>query len=225
MTMLNRKLAAALVALPLSAAAIVVIPVPAAAQGMQGIGVANPEAIVANSAAFRLAEQQRTTTYKAQLDQAEARRQQLSQQLQPLYQRLQTDSQAANPNQQSLQQQAGQIQRIEQQGQNELNQMLQPVALSRAYVVEQITDRLEAAMDAAKRRHKITLVLNPAAVVSADQAYNLNQAVLTELDRALPQAQLVPPAGWLPRAQREAQAAQAPAAAAAPQGNPAAPGR
>jgi len=62
-------------------------------------------------------------------------------------------------------------------------------------------------------------VLNPQAVVAADQAYNLNQDVLTELDRMLPSAQLVPPTGWKPAAQREAEAEQA-----AAQGNAAAGG-
>ena len=80
--------------------------------------------------------------------------------------------------------------------------------LSRAYVLEQISERLPAALEAAQRRKRITLVLSPQAVVAADEAYNLNTDILAELDRALPQAQLVPPAGWVPRAQREAQAAQ-----------------
>jgi len=200
----HKILAAALVA-----AAPAALPVAASAQVAPGIGIANPDAIVANSAAFQLAEQQRPTTYKAQLDAAEARRAQLQAQLEPLINKYQTDAQAANPNQASLQQQAQQIQQIQQSGEAELNRLLQPVALSRAYVLEQISDKLPQAMEAAQKRRKITLVLSPASVVSADQAYNLNQDILTELDRAMPQAQLVPPAGWKPAAQRQAEAAQA----------------
>ncbi|WP_066555166.1 OmpH family outer membrane protein [Croceicoccus bisphenolivorans] len=198
-----------LIAAALAAAAPVALPVAASAQVAPGIAIANPDAIVANSAAFKLAEQQRPTTYKAQLDAAEARRAQLQAQLEPLVTKYQTDSQVASPNQASLAQQAQQIQRIQQSGEAELNRMLQPVALSRAYVLEQISDKLEAAMTAAQQKRKITLVLNPASVVAADQAYNLNQDVLTELNRMIPQAQLVPPADWKPRAQREAEAAQA----------------
>ena len=70
------------------------------------------------------------------------------------------------------------------------------VAMSRAYVVEQISDQLNAAMDAAKARRNITLVLSPGGVISADQAYNLNQDVVTELNRRIPSAQLVPPATY-----------------------------
>jgi hypothetical protein len=53
-------------------------------------------------------------------------------------------------------------------------------------------------------------------VIKADQAYNLNQDILTELNALIPSAQLVPPAGWLPRA-REQQAQQQAQAAAQPQ--------
>ena len=214
-----------IIAAALAAAAPVAIPVAAAAQVAPGIAVANPDAIVANSAAFKLAEQQRPVTYKAQLDAAEARRAQIQAQLDPMVAKYQTDSQAATPNQAALQQQAQQIQRIQQSGEAELQRLLQPVAMSRAYVIEQITDKMPAALDAAQKRRNITLVLNPQAVVSADQAYNLNQDVLTELDRMLPQAQLVPPADWKPRAQREAEAQQAAAAQQqAAQGNAAASG-
>jgi len=216
------KTSSKIIAAALAAAAPVAFPAAAQAQVVPGLAIANPDAIVANSAAFRLAEQQRPVTYKPQIDAAEQRRAQIEAQLQPMVTKYQTDAQAATPNQASLQQQAQQIQRIQQSGEAELNRLLQPVALSRAFVIEQITDKLPQAMSAAQTRRKITLVLNPGTVVAADQAYNLNQDVLTELDRILPQAQLVPPADWKPRAQREAEAAEA--AQAAQAGNTAAGG-
>lgn len=133
--------------------------------------------------------------------------------------KLQADAQAPNAstNQAALQQQYGQIQQIEQSGQNEINQILQPVALSRAYVVEQIGDKLEQATKNAMAKQKIEILLDSGSVINAGETYNLNQAILNELNVVLPSAQLVPPAGWLPRAQREQQAQQqgvAPAAAA-----------
>jgi Skp family chaperone for outer membrane proteins len=182
---------------------------PAAAQMVRGIAVANPTAIVALSNAYKVAEQQRPVTYKPQIDQANARKTQIENQLRPLATKLQTDARAANPNQASLQQQYAQIQQIEQSGQNEINTNLQPVALSRAYVVEQIGDKLEQATRQAMTRQKVDLLLDSGAVINAPETYNLNQAILNELNTILPSAQLVPPAGWLPRAQREAQAQQA----------------
>lgn len=218
-----KKIVASALAAGLAIGAVPALTVPAAAQVVRGIGVVNLPAIVANSNAYRTAEQQRQVTYKPQLDQAEARRAQIAAQLQPLITRFNTDRQAANPNQQSLQQQAQQIQTIEQNGQRELQQMLAPLALSRAYVQEQIEDKLEAAVQAAARRKNITLILDPnsGAVIYADQAYNLTQDVLNEVNTALPAAQLVPPQGWVPREIRQQQEAAA-AAQAAQAGQPAA---
>ncbi len=218
-----KKIVASALAAGLAMGAVPALTVPAAAQVVRGIGVVNLPAIVANSNAYRTAEQQRQVTYKPQLDQAEARRAQIAAQLQPLITRFNTDRQAANANQQSLQQQAQQIQTIEQNGQRELQQMLAPLALSRAYVQEQIEDKLEAAVQAAARRKNITLILDPnsGAVIYADQAYNLTQDVLNEVNTALPAAQLVPPQGWVPREIRQQQEAAA-AAQAAQAGQPAA---
>ncbi|MEO6153974.1 MAG: OmpH family outer membrane protein [Croceibacterium sp.] len=197
---------------------------PAAAQAaaaggtIRGIGVVNLAGIMANSNAYKTATTQRAVTYKAQIDQATARRNAIAQQLQPLYTKLQNDSRATAPNQAALQQQAAQIQQIEQAGQQELQQIVAPVSLSQAYVEEQIQDKLAAAIEAAAKKQNISLVLTPDNVVYAASSYNLNQAVLAELNTMVPSVQLVPPQGWLPREMRELQAQQA--AAQAPAGTP-----
>lgn len=190
---------------------------PAAAQQVAGIGVVNPQAVVINSSAFQTAQQQRPVTYRAQIDQANARRQAIAAQLQPLYEQLQSASQAPNAaqNQAALQQQYNQIQQIEQAGQQELNQILAPVQLSAAYVEEQITDQLPTAIQNAANKKNVTLVISPDSVLYAAAPYNINQDVLNELNALIPTAQLVPPQGWLPRELREQQEeAQAQAAAA-----------
>lgn len=195
----------ALAALALTAAPMMASP--AAAQVVRGIGIANPAAILVNSNAYKQAEEQRKTTYKAQLDQAEARRQQIAAQLQPLVTKLQNDARAANPNQQSLQQQQLQIQQLERSGQAELSRMLEQVVLSRAYTNEQIEKQLAPAMEAAAKRKNITLVLDSSqgGVIYADQPYNLNQDILNELNRMVPSVQIVPPAGWAPGGAEQAQ--------------------
>lgn len=179
-----------------------------------GVAVVNLEAVVANSSAYRNAATSRQTTYKAQLDQAESRRQAISGQLKPLVDKFQKDQQAgvATP---TLQQEAGTIQQIQQSGQQELQGILQPVALSEAYVQEQINDKLATAVQNAMAKKRISLLLNPSAVVSANNAYNLNQDVLNELNTLIPNAQIVPPAGWEPREVREQRAQQQGAAAPA----------
>lgn len=196
---------------------------PAFAQVVPGVGVVNVRAVAANSSAFTTAQQQRQTTYKAQFDAAEARRQQLNAQLQPLATAFDTARQQANPNQQALQQQYAQIQQIQQAGQQEIQTILQPVALSVAYVEEQIGEQLNTAVENVAKRRNITLIFDATtgAPIYADNAYNMNQDVVAELNRLLPSAQLVPPAGWQPREVREAQAAAAAQTGAAQPAQPA----
>ena len=81
-------------------------------------------------------------------------------------------------------------------------------------------------------KNRISIILNPQAVTAINNsAYNLNAAILAELNALIPTAQLVPPANWEPlevrqaRAQQAAQqqqAASAPAAAAPAAAAPAA---
>ena len=220
--LLKPALAAGLAAAALASPAMLA---PAAAQQVAGIGVVSPQAVLVNSTAFQTAQQQRPATYKTQIDQANARRQAIATQLRPLYERLQNESRAANAaqNQAALQQQYSQIQQIEAAGQQELNQLLEPVQLSQAYVEEQITDQLSTAIQNAATKKNVTLVITPESVLYATAAYNMNQDVLAELNALIPAAQLVPPQGWLPREMREQQAAQAAAQGQQPAANNAAP--
>jgi Skp family chaperone for outer membrane proteins len=184
---------------------------------IQGLAIANLDAVVVNSNAFKTAEQQRTVTYKPQMDRAEARRSQLEAQLKPLAEKFEKDRTAPNANQQALAQQAANIQQIQQQGQQELQSIIAPVAMSRAYVTEQIQEKLDQAIKNAMAKKKISLLIGPDAVLAVNNnAYNLNQDILTELNTLLPSAQLVPPAGWEPRELREARAQQAAAAGQQP---------
>lgn len=185
-----------------------------------GLAVANLEAVVANSNANKTAASQRPTTYKAQIDAYQAKGTQVQNQLKPLVEKFNKDRAAPGANQASLQQQAAAIQQIQQSAEQEMNQIVQPVAYSEAYVTEQIEEKLDAAVKAAMAKKNISLVLNPQAIVAVNNnAYNLNQDILDALNAAIPSAQLVPPAGWEPRQLREQRAQQA-----AQQGQPAAPG-
>jgi Skp family chaperone for outer membrane proteins len=227
---------ALLCALALSAAPLAITPALAqraattsgGAPVVPGLAVANIDAVVVNSNAYKTAATQRQTTYKSTYDAAEARSKALTAQIQPMITKLQADSKVAKPNQAALQAQYAQIQQIQENGNQEMQRMLAPVALSEAYVNEQINDKLEAAIQSAMNKQKISVVLSPQSVIAAAGAYNLNQEILNELNAALPSAQLVPPAGWEPREVRDARAAQAQAqgrAAAPAAGRPAAPAR
>ena len=154
--------------------------------------------------------------------QYEKERREVDARVKPLYDKFEADQKAAKPDQNALRAQAAQIQQLEQAGEREIQQMAEPLNVAQQYIIEQISDKLTAATQAAMTKRKITLVLDSQSVLKADGVYNLNQDILNELNTLIPSAQLVPPAGWMPRAQREAaaqqaaqQAATAPAAAPA----------
>jgi Skp family chaperone for outer membrane proteins len=200
---------------------------PVAAQAVAGIGVADQRRAVIESAAFVNANAARPTTYKAQYDAAQAKSNQIRQQLEPLVTKFNADVQApnANANQAALQQQLVQIQQLREQGSQEVQEILQPVALSEAYVLEQISDKFDQAVRTAMTKRKISIVFEVGSTLAHNDAYDLTKDITAELNASIPNAQLVPPQGWLPRQQREAQAraaaangaAQAPAAPAAQQ--------
>lgn len=174
-----------------------------------GLAIADLDGVIANSTAYKTAQSQRPTTYKAQFDQAEARRKAITTQLTPLVEKFNKDRAAPSPNTAALQQQAQQIQQIQQAGEQELRTILQPVGLSEAYVQEQIAEKLDAAVKAAMAKKKISLLLSPQAVTAFNNnAYNITQDITTELNTLIPSATLVPPAGWEPREVREARAQQ-----------------
>ncbi len=189
---------------------------PAPAPG-KDIAVASLDWVVGNSAAFKTAQAQRPVTYKAQFDAAEARKAQIQAQLNPLVDKFKKD-QAANAPQAQLQQQAQVLQQIQESANQELQKMLAPVALSEAYVQEQIGEKLTVAIQTAMTKHGIGLLLNPQAALAVGKGFALDQPILNELNALIPSAQLVPPAGWEPREVRDQKAAQAGSRGAAADG-------
>jgi hypothetical protein len=118
------------------------------------------------------------------------------------------DRTAPNADQAALRQQAEQINRTQTAGNQAINQILEPARASEIYVKEQIEDKLAAAIQSAMIKNRISILFKPQIVQAMNGAYNLNPAIIAELNALLPSAQLVPPAGWQPRAVRQAQAAQ-----------------
>ncbi len=217
-----------LVAAPQGAMAAPTAAAPASAPAstgtyVPGLAIADIDAVVGNSDASRAAFQQRQVTYKAQIDAYKARSQVLQAQLQPLVDKYNRDSQASKPDQTALQAQAATIQQGQESAQRELSEMIKPVLYSEAFVNEQIEDKLDQAVKNAMTARKITLVLKPDVVLATDKTYDLTGGIIAELNKLIPNAQLVPPADWKPRQVREAEAAQAQQAASAAATTPAAP--
>jgi Skp family chaperone for outer membrane proteins len=185
-------------------------PAEAASSAKGPIAVVNLNNVIGSSSAYRTAQTQSTTTYAAQISSAETRKAAIIAQLQPMAEKFQRDRAAPNANQAALAQEQQTIQQIQDSGTQELQRMMQPVALSNAYVQEQISDKLGAAMQSAMTKNGVSVLLKAEAVQMLTSAtYDLTPQVLAELNAALPSVQIVPPAGWLPREQREQQAAPA----------------
>ncbi len=174
-----------------------------------GLATANVQEIVAASKAMINAQQERQVIYKNQYAMAEARRRQINAEIQPLMAKFNRDRQAGSVAQADLQGQARAIQNLQQAGVQELQTMLAPITLSETYVREQIGDVINRAITAAMAKRGVTFVVPPQNALAFNNGYNLNTAVVTELDAILPRASVAPPAGWRPKAERDAAAAQA----------------
>lgn len=174
---------------------------------LPGVGTADLEVAVANTNAYRAAQQQRQSVYKPTFDAAQARARQYDDQIKPLADQLNADITAKKPDAQ-LQTQAVAIQKLRNQGETEIKQMLAPIELSETYVLEQISDKLPQAVQNVLGRRGITLLLAPDSVLVAAPQYDLTPQIVAELNVLVPTAQLTPPTGWQPRRVREAQAAQ-----------------
>lgn len=173
----------------------------------QTVAVADPQAAVSNTKAFQAAIAQIRTTYKPQIDQAEARRTAITAELQPLVTKLQND-QKANVAQGTLQSEYQTIQNRQQSAQQELARITLPAERAQAYAAEQIAARLSDAVQAAVRARNISLVVKPEAVLLLGQpAADITPAITTELDRLVPSVSTAVPANWQPGQQGQAAAA------------------
>jgi len=168
-------------------------------QMIPGLAVVNVPEVVAQTNAFKSAQQQRKTTYKSQLDAADARSKAINAQLAPLVAKFNTDRAAAKPDQASLRSQATEIQRIRNSGQAEVNRILAPVAMSEAYVNEQIADAVNKAVAAVMAKRGFSLVVAPGQVMAFNNGYNANALMVAEVNALLPTAKLTPPADWKPK--------------------------
>lgn len=214
MTMFKKLLLAAALVAPATIGAT------AASAQVNGVAIADPQAAVANSKAWTAARTQIETTYKTQLDQAEARRQAIAKELQPLYTALQTASRAPGATEASLRPQAQALQTREQTANAELQRLTAPAQRAQAYAVEQIQAKLSDAVQAAVRARNVSLLVSPQAALFAQPTADITAAITTELDRLVPSVGTTPPANWQPGQQGQqggaAPAATTPAPAAAP---------
>lgn len=193
---------------------------PAAAQSRTGIAVADLDGAVRRSNAMVTAGQQIQTTYKAQIDQYNARATTLQAEVDVLTAKLREEANKATPNQTTLQNLNNERQTKSQAAQRELAQIENPYAIAATYAQEQIQLRLNDAVKAAMTAKKVDLLLSPEAVLARENNADITDAVVTELNRLVPTVSIAAPAGYQPgqllqNAANAARATAAPAAGAA----------
>lgn len=195
---------------------------PVAAQSRTGIAVADLEGAVRRSGAMTTAAQQIQTTYKAQIDQYNARATTLQAELDVLTAKMREEASKATPNQTTLQTMGKERQDKSQAAQRELAQIESPYATAATYAQEQIQLRLNDAVKAAMTAKKVDLLLNPEAVLARENNADITDAVVAELNRLVPSVSTAVPQGYQPGQllQNAARAAQGAAPAApAPTGS------
>ncbi len=185
---------------------------PAAAPRAQlapGVAIANLEAAIENSNAFRAGMTQAQQLYKPAIDAAQAKFNEYNVRLKKMVDQLNADAAAKKPDS-VLEQEYTEIKKVQAQRDEEVAGLLRPYQLSEAYIREQIEAKLSQAVQAVAQKRGITMLLRPETVYFASQAYDITAAVVQELNVLVPSVQVVPPAGWLPRELREQQAQQQP---------------
>lgn len=207
--------AAAIALAPMTALAMTAAP--AIAQTKSGLAVVDLEEAVARSSAYTTAMTQMQTTYKPQIDQINTRRTAIETDLKSKNDALQAAYKAAgNKPTPAIETQYQQLQQAQQAGQAELQRLSQPVQLARAYVEQQIVDKLDDALKAATAKTKAEIVFKKAATESFGASADITNAVIAELNTLVPSVGITPPAGWQPGQQQGAAAAPATAAPATP---------
>lgn len=196
--------AVALATVPVAALTAAVVP--AQAQSKLGIAVADIDKAVNDSSAATTARTQMQTTYKANIDNFNARKTALDAELKQKAEAFQAAVKAAGGKPTpALQTQYEALQKAQQDAQAELQRIGQPIALANAYVEEQISAKIGDALKAAMTKGKVDLVLQPNATVSYQPSVDITAAVTTEINALVPSVSIVPPPSWKPGQQQGAE--------------------
>lgn len=171
---------------------------PAFAQTKLGTGVADLEIAAIQSNAYKAAMGQIGVTYKAQIDQADARGETLEAELNVLRAKANEEGRKTPKNQAAIDAAVKAYQDKSKAAQVEVNQLSQPFELARAYVLDQINLHLNDAVKGAMAKRKVDLLLNynPQIVVIAEPNVDITDSIVAELNTLLPSVQIVPPAGY-----------------------------
>lgn len=189
MKLFNKMLAPAGLALCALAATT-----PAIAQVDGRLATADISRAIIGTNALRVAYEQITTTYAAQIEQRQTKQQQLTTLLQPFD--TNGDGQLAEDELPALQGSANlqQIQTLEQ----EVGALTQQVNAARIYSIEQILAKYPEALTDVTTQQQIVMVMQPDTLQFAAQGADITPQIVTVLNAKVPSVAIVPPADWRP---------------------------
>ena len=182
----------------------------------QSVGVVDLNAALANATALKTAEAQIQAQYKPQIDAFNARRNAIAAELEPVGREIQTlQANPATPPA-TLQARVTAYRTREQTAQRELQPLAAPFQRPLAYAQEQAAARLDQALRAAMVAKRVSVVVNPQAVIAIQPTADITADVTAQLNTLVRTVSVTPPAGWQPGQQQAAAAGAAPPAATAP---------
>ena len=218
----------------LAAPAALAFAAPASAQ-VSGIAYASPTQVVGSSKAYQAANQQISTTYKAQFDQVVTRRTALQKEMEPLLKQIDTNNDqqisdaeiqaATNANNPAL----DRLRTAQNNANTEIQRLTTPAARAELFAIESILKQYEAAQLRVVNAKKISVVLTPEVFMYAPDSADISSAITAEIDRVAPTVSIAAPSDWQPARetlaiqQQLTQVAQARAYQAAAQQQAAAP--
>ncbi len=173
------------------------------------VATADVDGAVQQSAAFTIAVTQIQTTYAPQIANRTVRAQVLQAELQVLGTAAQAEQARTPQNVAALQAAITAYRTRQEAAQQELQELSQPIDLAVTYVREQITLQLSDAVRAATAARGISVLLNNEAIVWRADGSDLTPAIVAELNRLVPNVQIVPPQGYQPGMLLRAQQANA----------------
>ncbi|MEO0464804.1 MAG: OmpH family outer membrane protein [Pseudomonadota bacterium] len=177
------------------AACAIATAMPASAQVSGKVATSSVSRALLNTTALQAAFNQVGTTYKAQLDTAQAKQTELSAILKPFDLNSNGSIDAAEkpaleaaPNYVQVQTLQAEIDAIEQQ-----------VNAAQVYAVDQVLSQYNPAVTEVAQAQQIVMVVDPGSIQFAGEGADITALVTTSLNTKVPSVGIVPPANWRPR--------------------------
>ena len=186
MTPISKSLVAASLALCASLAS------PAAAQVNGRVATVDTSGAIIGTEALQNGYESVNTTYKAQIDTAQAKRQELGDVLKPFDTNNNGSLDESELPAVQASTQLATIQRLE----DEINGLSDQVTDARIFAVEQILAQYPAALEEVANQQQIQMVLPIGSVQFARREADITQAIITSLNAKVPNVNVVPPQGY-----------------------------